>query len=181
MQARGGEVVDAHETNAPRPLAFDLDGAGDQQFSLVAASLSAGGRIVPGPVIDCGLVDFHKAGQGVVLGIDHGAAELGREQPGGLVGAEAELLAQLQGRDAVGIGRHKVGGPEPHGQRQFAAMHDGARPHRGLLGALGAFEGKGLGFQGPTPVVAAGGAVEPLRPADRGKIGRAGGLVGEAP
>ena len=62
MQAVGRIVPDMGEADAARPLADDLDGAGDQQFPLVAAPRAAGRRVVPGPVIDRGFVDFHQAG-----------------------------------------------------------------------------------------------------------------------
>ena len=69
MQAVGRIVPDMGEADAAWPKAFDLDGAGDRQFSLVAAPRDAGRRAVPGPVIDRGFVDFHQAGQGVAPGI----------------------------------------------------------------------------------------------------------------
>ncbi len=123
---------------------------------------------------------FQQAGQRVALRIDHRAPELGAKEPGRLVGPEAELLPQLHGRDAVGMCRHQVGGPEPDMQRQLAAMDDGARGYRGLLGTLGALERPGLGFQGPSPVVAAGRAAEPLRPADGEQVLGTGAVIGEA-
>jgi len=89
----------------PAP-AFDLDGTGDHQLTLVAAPVTTGDGVLLGPMIDCGFVDLHQAGQGLAFGIGHGAAELGSEQPGRLVGAEAELPPKLKGRDAIGMGGH---------------------------------------------------------------------------
>ena len=83
--------------------------------------------------------------------------------PAWMVGAEAELLLQLQRRDAVGMGRHQVGRPEPHGQRQLRAVQHGARGHRGLALAGGALEGPGLGRQRPPLDAAAGRADEAVR------------------
>ena len=70
------------ETDAPRALACDLDGAGDQLFSLVAPPTLTGGRVVLGPVIDRGFVDFDQAGQSVALGIGRCAPELSAQEPG---------------------------------------------------------------------------------------------------
>ena len=154
VETRGGEIVDAGETDTARPPAFDLDGTGDQQLTLVAAPVTTGNRVFLGPMIDCGFIDFHQAGQSVAFGIGHGAAELGREQPGCLVGAEAELPPKLKGRDAIGMGGHQIGGPEPDAERQLAAMHEGPGPERGLAAAMTAFVGPSLGRQPPGPVVA---------------------------
>ena len=74
----------------------------------------------------------------------------------------------------------QVGGPEPDMQCQLAAMDDGARGYRGLRGTLGALERPGLGFQGPGPVVAAGRAAGPLRPADAERVLGTGAVIGEA-
>ena len=43
------------------------------------------------------------------------------EQPSAAVRADTELFLELQGRDAVGVGRHQVGGPEPDGERHLLA------------------------------------------------------------
>ncbi len=48
MQTIGRMVPDLGEADAPRPVTDDLDGAGDQQFSLVAAPAPTGGRVVSG-------------------------------------------------------------------------------------------------------------------------------------
>ena len=54
------------------------------------------------------------------------------EQPSAAVRADTELFLELQGRDAVGVGRHQVGGPEPDGERQLAGVQDRPGRHRGL-------------------------------------------------
>ena len=79
-----------------------------------------------------GLVDFHQARQRVALGVDHAGAQLVGEQPSAAVRADTELFLELQGRDAVGVGRHQVGGPEPDGERQLAGVQDRPGRHRGL-------------------------------------------------
>ena len=63
------------------------------------------------------------------------------EQPSAAVRADTELFLELQGRDAVGVGRHQVGGPEPDGERQLAGVQDRPGRHRGLPAAAGALEG----------------------------------------
>ena len=128
----------------------------------MAAPAAAGERIVLAAAGDFGLVDLDQAGERVAAGRDHAAAQLGAEQPGGLVGAQAELALQLQGRDAVGMGGHQIGRPEPGGQRQLGVVHDGPGGHRGLLAAAGAFPGPRLGLQFPRFARAAAGADKAL-------------------
>ena len=140
-----------------RTLAEDLHGAGDQQLAIVAAALAAGGRVLRGAVTDRALVDLDQARQGVALGRHHGPAQLGAEQPGRLIRAEPELLLQLQGRDAVGMGGHQIGRPEPGGERQLGAVQDGAGLDRGLAPATPALIGPRLGPQRPGLGVATGG------------------------
>jgi len=91
VQAAGGEVRDLRQADAAGAAVADLDGAGDEQLSLVTAAAAAGRRVVLGSAGDRGLVDLDQAGQRRALGRDHGPAELGAQQPGALVGAEAEL------------------------------------------------------------------------------------------
>ena len=92
MQTISRIVPDLGEADAPRPVTDDLDDAGDQQFSLVTTPAPTGGRVVPGLVLDHGFVDFQQARQGVALGGNHRAPKLGAQEPGRLVGPEAELL-----------------------------------------------------------------------------------------
>ena len=80
------------------------------------------------------------------------------------------------GEDAVDPRQDDMGG---HGADDVGVVPD-ARGHRGLLGALGALEGPGLGLQGPALGVAAGGAPEPLRPANGKQVLGADALVAEA-
>ena len=78
------------------------------------------------------------------------------------------------------MGSHQISGPEPGGQRQLGVMHDGSGGDRGLATAAGALIGPGLGFQPPCFAATAAWADEPVRPACRGQILRAGGLITEA-
>ena len=96
------------------------------------------------------LVDFHQARQRVALGVDHAGAQLVGEQPSAAVRADTELFLELQGRDAVGVGRHQVGGPEPDGERQLAGVQDRPGRHRGLPAAAGALEGVCFSAQRPS-------------------------------
>ena len=115
----GMVVLDGDQPDAARPAALDLDRAGDRHLAPTAAPAAAGERIVVGAAGNRPLVDLDQAGERLAAGRDHGAAQLGAQQPGGLVGAEAELLLQLQRRDAVGMGRHQVGRPEPQVSGSF--------------------------------------------------------------
>ncbi len=180
MQAAGGEVLDCGQTDAVGAGTDDLDGAGEEQLSLMTAPLTAANGAVLGPVTDRGFVDFHQTEQRLAVRIDHGVAELGAQQPGRLVRAQAELFPQLKGRDAIGMGGHQIGGPQPDDQAQLAAVHEGPGRHRGLPTALLALIRPGLGVQPPGPVMTTAGAAEPIRPAQVGEVGRARGLVGKA-
>lgn len=98
------------------------------------------------------------------MGIGHGAAELGSEQPGSLEGSDAKLPPKLESRDVIGMGGHQIGSTEPDAERQLAAMDEGPGPERGLAAALTVFVSPSLGLQPPpSPVVATGGTAEPVR------------------
>jgi len=59
-------------------------------------------------------------------------------------------------------------------------MHNGSGGDRGLPTAADALIGPSLGFQAPGFTTAATGADKPVRPAHRGKVLSAGGLIAEA-
>src|SRR3954451_3706153 len=130
-----GHLLEADATGAG-PAILDLDGADYEYLALMAAPAAAGQGIVLAAADDLGFVDLDEPGQGAAVASHHAAPQFGTQQPSRLVGAEAELALQLQGRDAVGMGGHQIGGPEPQGQRQLGVMHDGAGGHRGLLAAI---------------------------------------------
>src|SRR6516164_10064546 len=159
---------------------LDLDGAGDEDFALMAASAATGDRIVFAAAGDFGFIHLDETGERAAARGEHAAAQFGAEQPRGLVGAESELTLQLQRRDAVGVGGHQISGPEPGGQRQLGVMHDGSSGDRGLAAAVGALIGPGLGFQSPGFATATAWADKPIRPARRGTVLSAGCLVAKA-
>ena len=99
----------------------------------MAASAAASERIILAAAGDLGFVDLDQAGERTAVGRHHAAAQLGAHQPGGLVGFQGELALQLQGRDAVGMGRHQIGRPEPRGQRQLGVVHEGPGGHHVCL------------------------------------------------
>jgi hypothetical protein len=146
----------------------------------MAASAAAGHGILLAAAGDLGLVDLDQAGQGAAAGRHHAAAQLGAHQPRRLVGAEGELALQLQRRDAVGMGGHQIGRPEPGGQRQLGVVHDGAGGHRGLPAAAGALPGPRLGLQFPGFPAATAGAHEARGPARREQVFDAGHFIGKA-
>src|SRR5260370_21733559 len=146
----------------------------------MAAPATARDRIVFAAANDFGFINLDKAGKRSAAGGRHAAAQLGADQPRRLVGAEGELALQLQGRDAIGVGGHQVSGPEPDSERQFGVMHDGSGGDRGLASAARALIGPGLGSQPPGFATTAARADKPIRPARRGKILSAGGLIAEA-
>ena len=95
----GGRVVrhlaQANATGA-KAAVFDLDGADDQQFALMAAPATAGDRVVFAAARDFGFIDLDEAGQWAAARRTHAAAQFGANQPRRLVGAESELALQLQ-------------------------------------------------------------------------------------
>ena len=182
MEAGGRVIGDLAETDAAgtKAAVLDLDGADDQHFALMAAPATARDRIVFTAAGDFGFIDLDQSGKRAAARSEHAAAQLGADQPRRLVGAETELALQLQSRDAVGVGRHQISGPEPGGQRQLGVMHDGSGGDRGLATAAGALIGPGLGFQPPGFATPADWADKPVRPARRDKILSAGGLIAKA-
>ena len=162
------------------PAVLDLDGADDQHLALMAAPAAAAERVVLAAAGDRGFVDLDQPSEWATAGRDHAAAQLGAQQPRGLVGAQRELALQLQGRDAVRMGRHQIGRPEPRSQRQLGVVHDRVGGHRGLPAAAGAFPGPRLGLQFPPLAVAAAGADEAHGPARRKQVFDAGSFIGEA-
>jgi len=174
-----GDLAEADATGAEAAV-FDLDGADDQHFALMAAPAPARDRVVFVAARDLGLIHLDEAGQGAATWREHAAAQLGADQPGRLIGAKSELALQLQSRDAVGVGGHQISRPEPGGQRQLGVMHDGSRSDRGLAAAAGALIGPDLGFQPPGFATAADRTDKPVRPARRDQILSAGGLIAEA-
>jgi hypothetical protein len=73
----GRVVLDHRQPDPARPLASDLDRAGDEQLALVRAS-GPGGLVVDAKG-QAGLVDLDQAGQGLALGIDHRPPQLARQ------------------------------------------------------------------------------------------------------
>ena len=86
----GGEVLDPRQADPAGPTLADLDSAGDQQLALVAAPTAAARRFILGAAGDQAFVHFDQARQRHALWCDHGPAQLGGEQPCGLVGTQAE-------------------------------------------------------------------------------------------
>lgn len=84
-------------------------------------------RVVLRTVWHLELVDLNNSLQEGTVGIDHRPTQLVQQQPGGLVGPDAELRLSLLGRDAVGVAGHQVDGLEPGPQRQLAPVHDRSR------------------------------------------------------
>ena len=106
-------------------------------------------------------------------GADDAAAQLGAQQrTPSCKGAESELALQLQRRDAVGMGRHQIGRPEPSGQRQLGVVHDRAGRDRGLLAAAGAFPSPRLGVQRHALLLPQPGQAKPPASAPRTGIRR---------
>ena len=162
----GGRIVLDHRKARPaRPLADDLDRAGEQQLALVRTAGLGGDRVVLGAQGDTGVSSTStRPAKRRPLRVDHGTAQLGQQQPSRLVGAQAQLQPQLAGGDAVPVGRHQPRRREPQLERQVAAMQHRARGHRGLPVAPGALDQHHAAAQFATVVMATSGAAKALRP-----------------
>ena len=168
------------DTTGTGAAVLDLHRTGDEDFALMAASAAASEGIVLAAADDLGLVDFDEAGERTAAGCYHAAAKFGGHQPGRFVRTQGELALQLQRRDAVGMGCHQIGRPEPSRQRQLGMVHDRAGGHRGLLAAAGAFPSPGFGLQPPGFVAATSRTDKAVRPARSEEVGNTGPLIGEA-
>lgn len=76
-------------------LVDDLDSADENHLAYRAATLPSADGISLLPVRHVRLVDLHDAPQQLPVRIDHRAAELMEQQPGGLVAGDAELGLEL--------------------------------------------------------------------------------------
>ena len=180
VQRCRGEVGDLGEANAAGPAVCDFDRPGNEHFALVAATATPGDRIIFAAQANFRLVDLGETGQRRAARRDRRPAKLGAQQPRRLVGAEAELVAELPCRNAVGMGGHEPGRPEPGGQRQLRTVHDGACGDRGLLAAGGALEGERLSAMPPSLRMVTRRTAEARRPAHGEQPSRAGGFIREA-
>jgi hypothetical protein len=100
------KALDHLEPGAPWLAAIDFDRAGDQHLADPAAAGGHDDRVVLGAERDDRLVGLDHAAERLALGVDHGAAQLGGQHPGGSIRTQAQLALQLQRRDAVGVRRH---------------------------------------------------------------------------
>jgi len=111
-----------------------------------------------------GLVDLHDTHQGITVRIDHRAPQLLRQQPRGLIGAEAKLPHELLGRHAVRMRGHQMCRPEPSGERQLGPVHHRPGRHRGLLPAGGTLISECAAPQQVTSLPTAPRASKAIRP-----------------
>ena len=180
MQRRGGEVLDLSETNAPRAVSIDLNRAGEEHFALARAPTAARERLVLAPQGERRFVDLDNPRKRSTIRSGHSAAQLGGEQPRCFIGAERELLLQLQRGNSVGMRGHRIGRPKPDGQRQFGAVQDRPRRDGGLFAAGGAFVSEALAAVRPAFLGPTARTPETRRPACGEQPCGAGVFVGEA-
>ena len=88
-----------------------------------------------------------------VAGRDHAARQLAAQEPGARIRARAELVLQLQGRDAVGKVAIRQAAQKPCGQRQLGMVHDGPRSPRSALPQPAHSPGPPLGLQSSQALV----------------------------
>ena len=181
FQGLAAIIADQRQPDATGLAAFDaLDSADDEDFPVVTAALTARDRIVFRPEGDAGLVDLDHPRQWISIGIHHGFPQLVQEQPRRLVGADPEFPLELQGGNAVGMGRDEMRGDEPCAQRQMCPVHDRAGGNRGLPAARGAFERPRLRLQLPTLPRLTARADEAIGPTPPLEPVSAGVVVGKA-
>ena len=76
---------------------------------------------------DPGVVEFDVPMQRFARHVHHRTAELVQQEPGGLVPTDRQLALKQQRRDPALVGRHQLGRPKPHRQREPGPMQDRAR------------------------------------------------------
>ena len=124
------------------------------------------------------LVHLHLARQAAASGVDHGPPQLVEHQPGCLV-VNAELLGELEGRDA-GLERgDEVGGREPVRERHPASVQDGPGGHRALMPAGPALP-EPPPLEEPGELGATRRAAEAVRPASLHQVATARLVIWEA-
>lgn len=175
--ARAGAVLQRLQPHpAGVPFIVEFDGADDLEDADIGDAVVRDGIMLRSER-HLGFVDFNNPLQEGTVGIDHRPPQLVQQQPGGLVGPNAELRLCLLGRDAVGVAGHQVDGLEPGAQRQFAPVHDRSGRHRGLAVATGAFPSERLGLKFPALAGAAGWTGKTVRPPELREVARTRALV----
>ena len=176
-QRRAGRVSDDLHAESSEAVTVMLDGDGDQKglpvhcrapsiepFLRYRPPTSCRPRPRPDRRSRCGLTIPQ--------------TDLLKQHPGGLVAAEAELLAELSSRDACIEGGSQVHRPEPGDEWQSSPVQDRASGERGLLPARRALPPATL-HQLVGSGRTAGRADEPCRPASARQVADARGVVGE--
>ena len=106
---------------------------------LIASGASAfAGNVSLAACAKVGIVKLHDSLQNVTLIPHfHGGSDPAKEIPGSLI-ADLKLTCQGKGGDTALVTGHQVDRPEPLGQRQVAAVHDGIGGQRSLMTAVSA-------------------------------------------
>ena len=181
VQRPGRSVGDVrHPDTAGMAVCRKLHRADDENLAYRAApAFGLVGGIVFRAKRHLRLVDLDQVLQQAPVGVDHRAAQLVQQEPGGLVASEAKLSLELQRGDAVGMAGDDVRGEEPRLEGQVAAVDDCPRRYRGLATAVGTLLRGTIPFQFPTLATAALGTDEPVRPPMFDKITGASLLIGK--
>ena len=105
---------------------------------IVSGASAFAGNVSLAACAKVGIVKLHDSLQNVTLIPHfHGGSDPAKEIPGSLI-ADLKLTCQGKGGDTALVTGHQVDRPEPLGQRQVAAVHDGIGGQRGLMTAVGA-------------------------------------------
>ena len=131
------------------------------------------------PLFTCSkvrIVKFYDALQDIMLVSHlHGSTDPAQEIPGSLI-ADLDLTCQSKGRDAALVTGYQVDCPEPFGQRQMTAVHDGIGGQRSLMTAVSALVAA-IAIQSIAMPVTAHRADKALGPFDCVQVLHAGFLI----
>ena len=123
------EALDDGELHAQRvSLLVGLDGGDKGRLAGRATTAFAPTSLAT----EIGVVELDPPAERVLaVALHHHLHQLVSHAPRGVVG-DAQMAAQLHRRDPFLVLGHEVDGLEPHGERQFGGIEDGAGSDRGL-------------------------------------------------
>ena len=121
------KVRDELQANATSHFTAVLYSPRDKRLaSCAAATLS---RLRPPDVC---LIYFDDSPQWLAIRRDHRSSQLVEHRPGSFVSVQSQLPLELECRHSWRVGRHKVRGPEPVGQRHACSVQNCPCSHRSL-------------------------------------------------
>jgi hypothetical protein len=122
---------------------------------------------------DPGVVELNVAVQRFTRRVDHRASQFVQQHPGRFVSAESQLPLYQERGDPPFVGRHEIGGPEPHDQRHLRVVKNRSGGQRDLVSARDTSPASVFQHR-VRSLVATSRTAEAIRPATRGQILLAG-------